>query len=75
VNTFGARGKITAPVQKSLLAKLSEARQALDRGNLTVARNKLDDVIATVNAQSGKGIAIDAAGVLVSDAQYVLTTL
>jgi hypothetical protein len=47
VNTFAARVKITASVQKSLLAKLSDAKQALDRGNLTVARNKLEDVIAS----------------------------
>jgi hypothetical protein len=40
-----------------------------------VVRNKLSDVITIVNTQTGKSIAADAANVLVTDTQYVLSTL
>ena len=49
--------------------------QAFDRGNLTVVRAKLNDFIAAVNAQTGKGVAVDAGQVLVTDTRYVLGTL
>jgi hypothetical protein len=75
VNTFAAQRKIDPSTQKSLLAKLNDAKQAFDRGNLIVVRNKLSDVITIVNTQTGKSIAADAANVLVTDTQYVLSAL
>jgi hypothetical protein len=75
VNTFAAQRKIDPSTQKSLLAKLNDAQQAFDRGNVIVVRNKLNDVITIVNTQTGKSIAVDAANVLVTDTQYVLSAL
>jgi hypothetical protein len=75
VNTFAAQRKIDPSTQKSLLSKLNDAKQAFDRGNVIVVRNKLSEVITIVNNQTGKGIAVDAANVLVTDTQYVLSAL
>ena len=74
-NAFAAQGKIEASVQKTLSTKLNDAKQAISRGNLAAARNKLLDVVDYVNTKSGRGIANDAAIMLVADAQYVLGSL
>jgi cytochrome c len=75
VNAYGAQGQIDATTRKTLLAKLNDAKAAQDRGNTTAARGSLRDFIDHCSARSGKGVAPSAATVLVSDAQYVLTTL
>jgi Beta-propeller repeat/FIMAH domain len=75
VNVYSTQGKIDSNTRKSLLAKLSDAKSALDRGAVTAARGSVRDFIDQCTAKSGKGIATDAAAVLVTDGQYVLTTL
>ena len=75
VNAFSAQSLIEASSRKTLLAKLYEVKAALDRGNKSAARGSLRDFIDQCSAKSGKGVATSAATVLVSDAQYVLTTL
>jgi FIMAH domain len=75
VNTFAAQGQIDPGRVRSLQSKLSDAKQAMNRGSLTAARGKLSDFAATVSAQSGSGIAVNAAPVLLADVQYVLDTM
>jgi hypothetical protein len=75
VNIFASQGLIEANAQNSLLAKLAEAQEAIDRGNLNVARNKLRDFIDYVNARTGRTITADASQVLIADANHVLGTL
>jgi hypothetical protein len=62
-------------VAKSLTAKLDGAQAALDRGQTRVAVNKLNAFINEVNAQSGKHIAADHAGMLVEHANKVIAAL
>ena len=62
-------------VAKSLMAKLDGAQVALDRGQTRVALNKLNAFINEVNAQSGKHIAADHAGMLVEHANKVIAAL
>jgi hypothetical protein len=62
-------------VAKSLMAKLDGAQVALDRGQTRVAVNKLNAFINEVNAQSGKHIAADHAGMLVEHAKNVIAAL
>jgi len=62
-------------VAKSLMAKLDGAQAALDRGQTRVAINKLNAFINEVNAQSGKHIASDHAGMLVEHANKVIAAL
>ena len=71
VNAYAAQGVIAPAVQNSLLAKLTDAQAALDRGNVTVVRNKLTDFIDVCS----KRVPADAANVLIADAQYVLGRL
>jgi hypothetical protein len=75
VNIYAAQGKIDASKQRGLLDKLSAAKAALDRGNTSVASAQLRDFLDQCNAQSGRGISLDAAAVLTADAGYVLGTL
>lgn len=75
VNTFASQGQIDQRVAHSLQAKLAGAKQAMDRGNLSEARGKLSDFARAVSAQSGKGMTVDAARVLLADNQYVLDTI
>jgi hypothetical protein len=44
LNVFAAQGKIEGTVRNSLIAKLTEAKQALERANQTVFRNKLREL-------------------------------
>jgi hypothetical protein len=75
VNFFTAQGKVDAQVSRGLLAKLSDAKQALKRGNLVAARSKLRDFRDEVRAQSGRAIAVDAAQSLLDDADSVLIAM
>jgi len=76
VNVFAGQQKVDdSNVVKSLLAKLNDAKQAAQRGNKVAARNKLQEFIDLVRAQSGRHIMPDAAQILVADAQYVIGTL
>jgi hypothetical protein len=76
VNVFAGQKKIDDPaLVKSLLGKLNEAKQAVQRGNKALAIVKLLEFIALVQTQSGRHIATDAAQILVVDAKYVIGTL
>jgi hypothetical protein len=75
VNTFASQGQIDQRVAHSLQAKLADAKREMDRGNLSEARGKLSDFARAVSAQSGKGMTVDAAQVLLADNQYVLDTI
>jgi hypothetical protein len=74
VNIYAQQGKIAAANQRSLLAKLNDAKAALDRGNTSSASAKLRDFIDQCTTQSGRGISADAAAVLTADAEWVLGT-
>jgi hypothetical protein len=65
----------SASSQRSLLAKLNDAKAALERGNIASASAKLRDFIDHCQTQSGRGISPDAATMLALDAQYVRGTL
>ena len=71
VRAYGAHGTIDPATENSLLAKLNDAQAALDRGNVTVVRNKLSDFIGLCTRR----VPADVANVLVADARYVLGTL
>jgi hypothetical protein len=75
VNILGDQGQIDSSPRKSLLAKLADAKAALDRGNLSAASGDLQDFISQCAAQSGKGIASAVAAWLTTDATYVLGTI
>ena len=67
---------VTNPgVAISLMAKLDAAQVALTRGQTDVAINLLNAFINEVNAQSGKHIATDHAGMLVEHANKVIAAL
>ena len=71
VNFYASQVRIDAATSNSLMAKLSEAQSALDRGNLTVVHNKLEDFIDVCT----KKLSADVASVLIADARYVLGAL
>jgi hypothetical protein len=75
VNAYAAQGAIDASTRSALLGKLDDARQALGRGNVTVARNKLEDFINYVTVRTDRGVTAVAADVLITDARYVLDAL
>jgi hypothetical protein len=75
VNSYADGGYISDAQRKSLLSKLQDAQHLLDNGNATGAAGSLRQFIDQCTAQSGHGIATDAAAVLIGDAQYVLGTL
>jgi hypothetical protein len=76
VNRFVEQGAIVgSKVSSGLLAKLQQAQDALDRNKPHVARNKLQDFINQVEGQTEDHLSADAARILVTDAEYVLSTL
>jgi hypothetical protein len=68
VDVYGQQGRIAPTTLNTLNAKLNDAQDAFDRGNVTVVRNKLSDFIDAC----GKRVASDVAAVLIADAQYVI---
>jgi CSLREA domain-containing protein len=76
VNRFVEQGAIVgSKVSRGLLAKLQQAQDSLDRNKPHVARNKLQNFIDQVEGQAGNHVSADAARILVTDAEYVLSTL
>jgi hypothetical protein len=71
VDLYAAQGRIDPATENSLRAKLNDAQAALDRGNVTVVRNKLSDFMNICTRR----VPSDVANVLVADARYVLGTL
>ena len=60
---------------KSLLGKLNDAKDLVQRGKKPDAIDKLQGFIDLVTAQRGRHITADAAQILIGDAQYVIGTL
>ncbi len=60
---------------RALIAKLTDAKEALARGNLEAARRKLLDSINQCAASSGSSVSPAAADVLMTDARWVLQNL
>jgi beta-propeller repeat-containing protein/FIMAH domain-containing protein len=58
--------------RKTLLIKLADAQQTLQRGNVGAARDKLQEVIEYCKDQRGKKLTAEAADLLVADTRYVL---
>jgi photosystem II stability/assembly factor-like uncharacterized protein len=75
VNVFGDNGLIDAGSRKTLVGMLTDAQQALQRGNPNAARGTLQDFIAYCTDQRGKKISAGAADTLVTDTRYVLGTI
>ena len=75
VNLLTAQGQIAASTSRGLLTQLSDAKALLAAGNLKAARSNLADFENKVKSASGKGIAVPAAQVLISDTEYVIGTL
>ena len=75
VGLYTQQGAIDANIQKSLLAKLNEAKAALDRGNASSALGNLRDFIDQCQAKSSRGIQADVAAALIADAEYVRARL
>jgi len=66
-------GGITkAGVAKTLLADLSDAQAARERGQCKTAANGYQQFINDVNAQTGKSISVATASRLVSEAQFLI---
>lgn len=76
VNVFAGQAKIDdAGTVSGLLKKLNDAKQAVQGGKKPAAISKLQDFIGLVEAQRGRHITVDAAQILIADAQYVIGTL
>jgi hypothetical protein len=76
VNRFFQEGKIdNAGIRDSLLAKLQQAQNAIDKGKIPLAINLLNAFINEVQAQSGKHITAEAAKILIADAKWVINRL
>ncbi|HEU4891631.1 MAG TPA: SBBP repeat-containing protein [Vicinamibacterales bacterium] len=71
VGLYAQQGSIEGNIQKSLLAKLNEAKAALDRGNTSSASGNLRDFIDQCQAKSGRGISAEVAAALITDAEYI----
>jgi 2',3'-cyclic-nucleotide 2'-phosphodiesterase (5'-nucleotidase family) len=75
VEDFYAAGDIdNRGVLNSLLKKLEGALKAYNRGQTKTAQNKLEAFIDQVADQSGEHISAEAAGALIADAQWTITT-
>jgi 2',3'-cyclic-nucleotide 2'-phosphodiesterase/3'-nucleotidase len=76
VNRFFTEGLIdNGGTQNSLLQKLGNAQKDIDKGKRNTAINKLEAFINEVQAQSGKHITVEAASLLIADAQWVIAHL
>ncbi|MEA3511328.1 MAG: 5'-nucleotidase C-terminal domain-containing protein, partial [Actinomycetota bacterium] len=58
-------------VLKSLTKKLENALASLEKGNIGAANNQMKAFVNEVEAQSGKGISLDAGAMLVAGAESV----
>jgi len=73
VNQFVATGSIRSDrVANSLLAKLNAAASARAAGDCTTANNKYQALIKELQTQIGKGMAAEAAVIMIADAQYLI---
>jgi cytochrome c len=74
-HAYQGTGAIASGTYRGLIAKLTDAKDAYDRGNLEAARRKLSDFINQCLLSSGSGVSRAAAELLVADAQAVLARL
>ena len=76
VNRFYQEGQIDdLGIRNSLLGKLDTAQAYLDKGQTKAAINTLNAFINSLKAQSGKHITIEAANLLIADANWVIAHL
>ncbi len=76
INLYYADGSISsAGVYNSLLQKLNAAQAAWDKGQAHVVANVLNAFMNEVQAQTGKHIKMDAASMLIANAQVVIDTM
>ncbi len=76
VETMCQEGWIQSPgICNSLLAKLNNAKSAIDRRQCSVAENVLNAFIDEVEGQNEKGLTVEAANVLKANALYVIEHL
>lgn len=73
VDKFRDSGDIDPKLVKPLLAKLLNAAKKFNGGHCTPAGNIYGAFINQVQAQTGKGITSFAAGILIADAQYLIS--
>jgi photosystem II stability/assembly factor-like uncharacterized protein len=66
---------MTPSAHSRLLAKLADARAALQRGNLNLTANKLQEIVNYCTRESGDAMSHSVAKLLITDAQFVLGTL
>ncbi|MDO9097588.1 MAG: hypothetical protein Q7U60_05670, partial [Candidatus Methanoperedens sp.] len=59
----------------SLSAKLNSTKAKLDAGQKTAAKNILEAYINEVEAQTGKAITSEGAGILRAEARYVIENM
>ncbi len=65
----------SAGVANSLIAKLNSARQKIEKGEISDAKSQIEAYISEVEAQAGKSITAQGAGILVAEAKYVIEHL
>jgi|GEM_PF-1793942 len=76
IEELGSEDKIdNQGIVRSLIAKLDVAQKLIDDGKIDQAKNILEAFINEVQAQSGKHITPDAAGLLIESAEYILSHL
>jgi FIMAH domain len=75
VNMLGDQGQIEDGARRTLLVKLGEAQQLLDRNRRGDAKSQLQDVIDYCMDQRGKKVGAEACDLLVTDLKYVRGTM
>jgi hypothetical protein len=76
VTRFRTEGSINKEdVSKSLKQKLTEAKEAYNKGNKKGAQTILKAFLDEVKAQTGKAITAAAAGILLMDSSFVIQSL
>jgi hypothetical protein len=75
VSLLVAQGQIGSQIASSLLAKLTEAQEALDRGAMSAVQGTLGAFSREVAAQTGRSIVPAAGRLLQQDVQYVLAAI
>lgn len=71
VNQFAASGAVGGKTVRSLLAKLGNAQRKWGQGKCGPAVNMYKAFINEVRAKSGKSISLEAAEILIADAEYL----
>jgi len=76
IDSFLQSGTIdSAGIANSLAVKLNAAQKKINQGNIKAAEKNLQAFINHVEAQSGKHITVEAADILIADAEYMIGSL